>query len=81
MRCPFTALSDVELKQILLQNGHGACFVVEPSFGELGPLSSQTIAIQAYSDMWGTYRDKLTVQVSTYIRIRTYVYYFNPITG
>ena len=70
MRCPFTALSDVELKQILLQNGHGACFVVEPSFGELGPLSSQTIAIQAYSDMWGTYRDQLTVQVCIYTDIR-----------
>ena len=70
MRCPFTALSDVELKQILLQNGHGACFVVEPSFGELGPLSSQTIAIQAYSDMWGTYRDRLTVQVCIYTDIR-----------
>ncbi|XP_039261359.2 deleted in lung and esophageal cancer protein 1-like [Styela clava] len=42
---------------LMLSAGHGAAFVVLPSFGFLEPFQTQVIEIECYSNMWGKYLD------------------------
>eukprot|EP00731_Ephydatia_muelleri_P012089 Em0006g983a len=47
----------------LLREGRGACFFIDTASAELLPFESKTIAITAYSDMWGEYKDELICEV------------------
>lgn len=47
----------------LLREGLGACFFIDTASAELLPFESKTIAITAYSDMWGEYKDELICEV------------------
>nr|CAB3238197.1 deleted in lung and esophageal cancer protein 1 [Phallusia mammillata] len=49
--------------KLMLENGRGAAFLVEPDRGFLGPYQSQEITVSAYSDMWGEYKDTLTCHI------------------
>lgn len=47
-----------------MREGRGACFFIDTASAELLPFESKTIAITAYSDMWGEYKDELICEVS-----------------
>ena len=49
--------------QLLLRDGRGACFAVEPAQSDLPPFSSRTVTLRALSDMWGQYQDRLVIRV------------------
>ena len=51
--------------QLLLRDGRGACFAVEPAQSDLPPFSSRTVTLRALSDMWGQYQDRLVIRVCT----------------
>ena len=52
-----------EHKALMLSDNRGAAFNLNPPRGFLEPYQSQEIVVAAYNNMWGKYRDKLTVSV------------------
>lgn len=49
--------------QALLREGRGVCFLIDPPSAELPPFETKTVAVTAYSDMWGEYKDELVCEV------------------
>ncbi|CAK8688669.1 unnamed protein product [Clavelina lepadiformis] len=52
-----------EHSKLMLRDGRGLAFAVEPERGFLEPYQSQEINVTAYSDMWGRYNDVFTCQI------------------
>ena len=52
-----------EQKERILSGGKGAAFVLAPSHGFLEPFQTQEIEVLAYSDIWGQYRDTITIAI------------------
>jgi hypothetical protein len=48
---------------MMLREGKGAAFAINPASGVLPPFEEQVIDVTAYSDMWGEYEDKLLCKV------------------
>ena len=46
-----------------LSEGRGACFLVEPAKTELQAFETVQVAVTAYADMWGHYKDQLYCKV------------------
>ncbi|CAL1533794.1 unnamed protein product [Lymnaea stagnalis] len=52
-----------DFNKLVLREGKGAAFVIQPVTGHLQPFGEQIIEVTAYNDMWGTYKDKLLIKV------------------
>ncbi|XP_013414779.1 deleted in lung and esophageal cancer protein 1 [Lingula anatina] len=58
-----TTKAQAEFCQVMLRDGKGAAFSIQPSSGVLEPFSELMIEITAFNDMWGHYQDKLVCKV------------------
>ena len=58
-----------ELCKVMLKEGRGAAFSVQPASGVLAPFSSELVELTAYSDMWGHYTDTITFKVSVTVHV------------
>nr|KAG5714264.1 hypothetical protein BaRGS_018481 [Batillaria attramentaria] len=54
---------EVNLKTMMLCQGLGAAFHLQPMSGTLQPFGEQVIEVTAYSDMWGSYTDNIVCKV------------------
>lgn len=52
-----------EFAAVLLSQGKGAAFHIQPSTGTLEAFQQLTIEIAAYNNMWGEYQDNLVCKV------------------
>ncbi|XP_059725514.1 deleted in lung and esophageal cancer protein 1 [Haemorhous mexicanus] len=52
-----------EFAAVLLSQGKGAAFYIQPSTGTLEAFQQLTIEIAAYNNMWGEYQDNLVCKV------------------
>ncbi|KAH9519059.1 Deleted in lung and esophageal cancer protein 1 [Bulinus truncatus] len=52
-----------DYNKMILSGKKGAAFVPYPATGHLKPFEEQIIEITLFSDMWGTYRDQLRLEV------------------
>ncbi|XP_071961985.1 deleted in lung and esophageal cancer protein 1-like [Antedon mediterranea] len=50
--------------KVVLREGKGVAFVVQPSCGMLDPFDELEVEVTAYADMWGQYSDDLVCKVS-----------------
>ncbi|KAK7508441.1 hypothetical protein BaRGS_00000007 [Batillaria attramentaria] len=57
------AKSTTDLKTMMLCQGLGAAFHLQPMSGTLQPFGEQVIEVTAYSDMWGSYTDNIVCKV------------------
>ncbi|KAJ8025227.1 Deleted in lung and esophageal cancer protein 1 [Holothuria leucospilota] len=48
----------------ILRENNGIAFTVEPATGILQPFETLTVKVTAFSDMWGSYSDRLVCKVS-----------------
>ncbi|CAH1788302.1 unnamed protein product [Owenia fusiformis] len=58
-----TAKAQTELCAMMLSEGRGAAFAIQPASGVLPPFGTQMIEVMAYSDMWGDYKDKMICKI------------------
>jgi len=49
---------------MLLREGSGVCFVVEPSTASLPAFTATSVSVTAHSNMWGQYSDQLVCKVN-----------------
>jgi len=47
----------------MLSDGRGAAFNLDPPQGFLDPYQTQEIIVVAYNNMWGEYKDEMTINV------------------
>ena len=59
----FVLLLCTDYSSLLLREGRGCCFVVEPPSTSLPPFTPVTLTLTAHSDMWGEYTDQLICKV------------------
>ena len=50
-------------KAMMLSDGRGAAFYLDPPRGYLEPYQSLEISVVAFNNMWGKYRDNFVVNV------------------
>lgn len=48
---------------MILSRKLGAAFTLKPSRGFLEPYQTQVIEVEAYSNMWGSYRDNVVCNI------------------
>ena len=53
----------LEHKALMLSDGKGVAFNLDPPRGFLEPYQSQVIVVVAYNNMWGKYKDEMTITV------------------